>query len=78
MSGINLDMDMLLNMPTPYMVLAACVVVSATLILGRLLANALPGKQPPILEGIPYIGGLLKFVKVSGGDPWAEHGKSAA
>ncbi|MEW5310686.1 MAG: hypothetical protein WDW38_002458 [Sanguina aurantia] len=56
-------MDMLLNMPTPYMVLAACVVVSATLILGRLLANALPGKQPPILEGIPYIGGLLKFVK---------------
>lgn len=33
---------------------------------GRLVSRNLPSKQPPILEGIPYIGGLLKFA----GGPW--------
>ena len=37
---------------------------AAVLVLLRLLVNFLPGKTPPIFEGIPYIGGILKFSKV--------------
>lgn len=31
---------------------------------GRVVYRNLPSSQPPILEGIPYIGGLLKFASV--------------
>jgi hypothetical protein len=31
---------------------------------GRLVQRNLPGKSPPILEGVPFIGGLLKFAGV--------------
>lgn len=37
-----------------------------TLFVGRVVANRLPGKTPPILEGFPYVGGLIKFSK----GPW--------
>jgi hypothetical protein len=30
----------------------------------RLAVNYLPGKTPPVFEGIPFIGGILKFSKV--------------
>lgn len=33
------------------------------LIVLRLAVNYLPGKTPPIFEGIPFIGGILKFSK---------------
>jgi len=33
---------------------------------GRILANAVGnGQTPPIFEGLPFIGGLLKFTRVS-------------
>ena len=31
---------------------------------GRVTYRNLPSKRPPILEGVPYIGGLLKFAGV--------------
>ena len=45
--------------------LAAVALVS--LFVGRVLVNKIPGKSPPILEGVPFIGGLLKFAGVSHG-----------
>ena len=35
-----------------------------TLLAGRVLSNALPSKAPPVDEGIPFVGGLIKFSKV--------------
>lgn len=42
---------------------AAALILAASLIVGRVLLNAFPGKRPPVFEGIPFIGGLLKFSK---------------
>lgn len=42
-----------------------------TLFVGRVVANRLPGKTPPILEGFPYVGGLIKFSKVQLASPTA-------
>ena len=37
----------------------------AALVVFRLLQNRLHGKYPPVFEGVPFIGGLLKFAGVS-------------
>lgn len=42
------------------------VVVGLAALVGRLLQYAMPGKMPPIFEGIPFIGGLMKFAR----GPW--------
>ena len=46
---------------------------AAALLLGlivlRVLQNKFPGRAPPVEEGIPFIGGLIKFSKVRGA-PW--------
>lgn len=34
----------------------------------RLIANRLPSQSPPVFEGIPFIGGVLKFVQVRDAD----------
>lgn len=34
----------------------------ASVLIARLLSNVLPKKTPPVFEGIPYVGGLLKFL----------------
>jgi hypothetical protein len=44
---------------------ALLVVVVASIAL-RVAQNHLPSKRPPVFEGIPYVGGLLKFAGVSG------------
>lgn len=43
---------------------ALTLVLLATLIVGRVMSNKFHGNRPPVLEGIPFIGGLQKFVKV--------------
>ncbi len=30
----------------------------------RIIANRIPSQSPPVFEGIPFIGGVLKFVQV--------------
>lgn len=42
----------------------ASVATLVTLVVLRLAQNMMPSGKPPILEGIPYVGGLLKFSKV--------------
>jgi len=49
--------------PLPLAAAVASVAVSV-LILLRLASNNLTGNAPPVMEGIPFIGGLLKFIKV--------------
>lgn len=40
----------------------AALITFASFILARIISNALPRKTPPVFEGIPYVGGLLKFI----------------
>ncbi len=42
----------------------------------RLIANRLPSQSPPVFEGIPFIGGVLKFVQVQ--DAGHAHGMTTA
>lgn len=40
----------------------ASLVAFLSLLVARLVHNALPGKTPPVMEGIPFVGGCLKFL----------------
>ncbi|KAL3157764.1 hypothetical protein ABBQ32_012190 [Trebouxia sp. C0010 RCD-2024] len=46
---------------------AKCVLVPSAFLVAcsilRLITNCLPSQRPPVFEGIPFIGGLLKFVQ---------------
>lgn len=55
-----LDVSEFIGTPTFWMVTVAVSLLS--LFVGRLVMNALPGKTPPVFEGIPFIGGALKFL----------------
>ena len=46
---------------------AAAVIVGAFAI--RVIQNTFNGDRPPIEEGIPFVGGLIKFSKVGGSRP---------
>ena len=51
--------------PVQQLVLAT-ILTLACVFLGRILANTVGvGKSPPIFEGMPFVGGLLKFTRVS-------------
>ena len=59
-------------------VLTSLLTLLATLVFLRLIANTFTGRAPPVTEGIPLIGGLLKFSR----GPWelmneiyAKHGE---
>ena len=45
-----------------------CVIVPSALLVAcsilRIVSNCLPSQRPPVFEGIPFIGGVLKFVQV--------------
>lgn len=30
----------------------------------RVVSNQLPGSKPPVFEGVPFVGGLMKFAGV--------------
>jgi sterol 14-demethylase len=51
------------DLPLTILLPAAFIIVAATVIVGRLLQNSLlNGKRPPVFEGLPIVGGILKFV----------------
>jgi hypothetical protein len=54
---------------------ALTLAILVTLIVGRVVSNQLHGNRPPVLEGIPFIGGLQKFIKVwlKKGHSWQRH-----
>lgn len=52
------------QLPAPMLYGLVGLALVGLLIFGRLLANSFATKAPPIFEGIPFIGGILKFAKV--------------
>ena len=51
-------------LPVAYLVAGSVVLLVATLVALRVLTNTLTFKAPPVMEGIPFVGGLIKFSKV--------------
>lgn len=56
----------LLQLPLPTLVALVAVTTVVVAVAVRVLSNTFHGNKPPVDEGIPFIGGLLKFSKVSG------------
>ncbi|GAB4822084.1 hypothetical protein N2152v2_009130 [Parachlorella kessleri] len=50
-------------LPVTYLVAGSAVLLVATLVVLRVLSNTLTFKAPPVMEGIPFVGGLIKFSK---------------
>ncbi|KAL4458418.1 hypothetical protein ABPG75_013283 [Micractinium tetrahymenae] len=48
-------------LPLSTLLAAATAVVLLAAVVMRVLSNNFPGKAPPVEEGIPFIGGLIKF-----------------
>lgn len=55
--------DAILSSPLSVAATTIGVVIALTLI--RVLANTFHGAKPPVFEGIPWVGGLMKFAGVS-------------
>ena len=53
------------DMPRPLVLLVAIASVLGMLIFTRYLVRLTAKRAPPTFEGIPFIGGILKFAKVS-------------
>lgn len=57
--------EALARVPLWQLGLVVSVVLTAALLVGRVLLNTLlNGKRPPIMEGYPFVGGLIKFAQV--------------
>ncbi len=52
-------------MADPALIALTVVAVAALLVVARLVLNKLTGSRPPVFEGVPFIGGMIKFAKVS-------------
>lgn len=57
--------DKVLSLSPVVLVALGSAVLILALAVGRVLFNLLPSKRPPVWEGLPFIGGLLKFTGVS-------------
>lgn len=51
-------------MPFPMLVAVAMTAVVAVMFAVRIISNTFHGSSPPVDEGIPFVGGLMKFSKV--------------
>ncbi len=51
-------------LPKPVVVLIAVFAILGAILFGRQLARGMNPKAPPTFEGIPLIGGIIKFAKV--------------
>ncbi len=54
----------LAQLPMAYLVAGATVLLVVTATVLRVLTNTITFKAPPVMEGIPFIGGLIKFSRV--------------
>lgn len=52
-------------LPLPQLIAVATGVVFLAALVMRILGNKFQGNAPPVDEGIPFVGGLIKFSKVS-------------
>ena len=53
-----------LQLAPPAACAAFTLVVVLSVIALRLITNKLPSKGPPVFEGLPFIGGIIKFAQV--------------
>ncbi len=53
-----------LQLAPPAAYAAFTLVVVLSVIALRLISNKLPSKAPPVFEGLPFIGGIIKFAQV--------------
>ena len=51
-------------LPLPQLIAVATGVVFLAALVMRLLSHTFHGNAPPIDEGIPFVGGLIRFSKV--------------
>jgi hypothetical protein len=56
--------DVLAALPLGVQLAGSVVATILFLLVLRILSNAFPGRAPPVDEGMPFIGGLIKFSKV--------------
>lgn len=55
----------LAEVPLGVLIALSVVLLFCVLILARVISNTLlRGNAPPVFEGVPFIGGMLKFGKV--------------
>ncbi|KAG2500972.1 hypothetical protein HYH03_000794 [Edaphochlamys debaryana] len=68
MADLSSELSVLVgSLSPPMLALAGSAVLFLALVVGRLLYTTFPpGKRPPIMEGIPFVGGLIKFAR----GPW--------
>ncbi len=52
------------GLPLPLLYAVGTGIALLALVVLRVISNSLPAKSPPIFEGTPFIGGIMKFVKV--------------
>ena len=52
------------GLPLPLLYAVGTGIALLALIFLRLISNSLPAKSPPIFEGTPFVGGIIKFIKV--------------
>ena len=51
-------------LPLSLQLASGAAVIFLSLLILRVLSNAFPGAAPPVDEGLPFVGGLIKFSKV--------------
>ena len=52
------------GLPLPLLYALVTAIALLALVVLRMISNSLPAKSPPVFEGTPFIGGIMKFVKV--------------
>lgn len=62
MAAVGAALDAVASSPT--MLAGTALAALVALVLVRLLTNSIRGSQPPVFEGVPFIGGLMKFAGV--------------
>jgi sterol 14-demethylase len=50
---------------SPLMLVGCTLAALAVLVIVRLLSNSMQSSRPPVFEGLPFVGGLMKFAGVS-------------
>lgn len=60
------DLSDLRALPLPLLYVGATAIFLLAVSTLRLIGNSLPSKAPPVFEGLPFIGGIMKFASVSG------------
>lgn len=59
------DLADLRALPLPILYVGATAIFLLAIAALRVISKSLPSKAPPVFEGLPFIGGIMKFASVS-------------